>query len=59
MEGESERPLGISIEYRADVEPRLLRVEDRGPEEELDPGTLRMLSIRPVVGSLVAEVEVS
>ena len=37
------------------MELRLLSVEAGGPPD-LEPGTSSMLSIRPVVGSLVADV---
>ena len=51
LDGESERPLGISIDWR--LAPREGLAEDC-PE---DLGTSRMLRLRPVVGSRVKGVE--
>ena len=49
LEGEMPRPLGTSMDWR---EYELL--EDReGAEVEAPFGTSRMLSLRPVVGSVV------
>ncbi len=54
LEGERERPLGISIEARLALREDLdWRVEDA--EEDL--GTSRMLRLRPVVGSRVNGVD--